>query len=125
MEANAESNHGVTRIESGRDREWDGGRRGPAGRTPDVTNATNMLLTAHRSPLTAHRSPLTARCPLLVTRVPVDRPASAGVGAMARGDRRARRRLPRPCGVARCRPRGLRRLTDRTARRCASPRSRT
>ncbi|MVZ86252.1 enoyl-CoA hydratase [Burkholderia pseudomallei] len=115
----------MTRIESGRDREWDGGRRGPAGRTPDVTNATNMLLTAHRSPLTAHRSPLTARCPLLVTRVPVDRPASAGVGAMARGDRRARRRLPRPCGVARCRPRGLRRLTDRTARRCASPRSRT
>ncbi|EEH27925.1 conserved hypothetical protein [Burkholderia pseudomallei Pakistan 9] len=30
MEANAESNHGVTRIESGRDREWDGARRGPA-----------------------------------------------------------------------------------------------
>ncbi|KGC54277.1 putative enoyl-CoA hydratase/carnithine racemase [Burkholderia pseudomallei] len=49
MEANAESNHGVTRIESGRDREWDGGRRGPAGRTPDVTNATNLLLTVHRS----------------------------------------------------------------------------
>ncbi|EBA46249.1 enoyl-CoA hydratase/carnithine racemase [Burkholderia pseudomallei 305] len=61
MEANAESNHGVTRIESGRDREWDGGRRGPAGRTPDVTNATNMLLTAHRSPLTAHRSLSVAR----------------------------------------------------------------
>ncbi|MHA7188561.1 hypothetical protein ACX84Q_35060, partial [Burkholderia pseudomallei] len=49
----------MTRIESGRDREWDGGRRGPAGRTPDVTNATNMLLTAHRSPLAV-------RCSLLV-----------------------------------------------------------
>ncbi|QBP55152.1 enoyl-CoA hydratase [Burkholderia pseudomallei] len=64
MEANAESNHGVTRIESGRDREWDGARRGPAGRTPDVTNATNMSLTAHRSPLaplTAHRSLSVAR----------------------------------------------------------------
>ncbi|QBI40056.1 hypothetical protein E2R25_09565 [Burkholderia pseudomallei] len=100
--------------------------RADAGRDErDEHVAHRSPLTAHRSPLTAHRSPLTARCPLLVTRVPVDRPASAGVGAMARGDRRARRQLPRPCGVARCRPRGLRRLTDRTARRCASPRSRT
>ncbi|PNX30178.1 enoyl-CoA hydratase [Burkholderia sp. 117] len=76
MEANAESNHGVTRIESGRDREWDGGRRGPAGRTPDVTNATNMLLTAHRSPLTAHRSPLTAHRSLSVARYSCTRRSS-------------------------------------------------
>ncbi|QCU48508.1 hypothetical protein FFM54_00635 [Burkholderia pseudomallei] len=99
--------------------------RADAGRDErDEHVAHRSPLTAHRSPLTAHRPPLTAHRSLSVARYSCTR-RSSRVGAMARGDRRARRQLPRPCGVARCRPRGLRRLTDRTARRCASPRSRT